>query len=144
MSHGFGSTKHPDSCSARNVAARDPCVDFISEHYAALARARFPFGVGAPSAFWLEHSHPGCVAGRPLACRNKHTGRDARLPHRQAACATISRAISRSAAVGRQRRRSDRNRELAELRWCDRILAVRQANLEANPTGAHPGKLPQH
>ena len=51
--------------------------------------------------------------------------------------------ISRSAAVDRQRRRSDRNRELAELRWCDRILAVRQANREANPTGVHPGKLPQ-
>ena len=51
--------------------------------------------------------------------------------------------ISRSAAVDRGRRRSDRNRELAELRWCDRILAVRQANREANPTGVHPGKPPQ-
>jgi len=51
--------------------------------------------------------------------------------------------LSKSAAVDRQRRRSDRNRELAELRWCDRILGVRQANHEANPTGVHPGKLPQ-
>src|SRR5882724_12876757 len=59
-------------------------------------------------------------------------------------CAPISRVLSRSAAVDPQRRRSDRSRELAELRWCDRILAVRQANREANPTDVHPGKLPQH
>jgi hypothetical protein len=54
-----------------------------------------------------------------------------------------AKRISRSAAVDRQRRRSDRNRELAELRWCDRILAVRPANREADPTGVRPGKLPQ-
>src|SRR5206468_2610336 len=50
MSHGFGSTKQSDSCSERNFAARDLCVDFMSQHYAAPARARFPFRVGAPSA----------------------------------------------------------------------------------------------
>src|SRR5205809_774131 len=75
MSQGFGSTKQPDSCSARNFAARDVCVDFISQHYAAPARARFPFGLGAPSAVW-----DGCVAGRHLACRSKRTGRSARCP----------------------------------------------------------------
>jgi len=31
MSHGFGSTKQPDSCSERKFAARDVCVDFIFE-----------------------------------------------------------------------------------------------------------------
>src|SRR5947208_12653180 len=41
MSHGFGSTKQPDSCSARNFAARDVWLDVILEDYAAPARARF-------------------------------------------------------------------------------------------------------
>src|SRR5439155_24036039 len=42
MSHGFGSTKQLDSCSARNFAARDVWVDFIAQHYAAPARAVLP------------------------------------------------------------------------------------------------------
>src|SRR5262245_47548469 len=33
MSHGFGSTKQPDSCSSRNLAARAFCVDFMAQHY---------------------------------------------------------------------------------------------------------------
>src|SRR5438876_1667062 len=42
MSHGFGSTKQLDSCSARNFAARDVWVDFIAQHYAAPASAVLP------------------------------------------------------------------------------------------------------
>ena len=40
-----------------------------------------------------EHSHLGCGAGGHPACRGKlSTRRDARLPHRQDACATGQRA----------------------------------------------------
>src|SRR6266699_5527566 len=42
MSHGFGSTKQPDSCSARNFAARDVWVDFIAQHYASPASVVLP------------------------------------------------------------------------------------------------------
>ena len=52
-------------------------------------------------------------------------------------------SVSRYAAVDRQRHKSDRNREWAELRWYDRILAVRRASREANPIAARPGKPPQ-
>ena len=52
--------------------------------------------------------------------------------------------FSRALAAGRERRRSDRNRELAKLRLYDRILAVRQANPEANPNCVRPDKLLRH
>jgi hypothetical protein len=40
MSHGFGSTKHPDSCIARNLAATAFRIDDISQRYAAHVSAR--------------------------------------------------------------------------------------------------------
>src|SRR6516164_3552096 len=33
MSHGFGITKQPDSCSERNFAVRDVCVDLMLQPY---------------------------------------------------------------------------------------------------------------
>src|SRR5947209_14108578 len=33
MSHGFGTTKQPDACSARKVAAADFCVDPMAQQY---------------------------------------------------------------------------------------------------------------
>src|SRR5438552_17197237 len=33
MSHGFGSTKQPDACSARKVAAADFCIDPMAQQY---------------------------------------------------------------------------------------------------------------
>jgi hypothetical protein len=139
--------------------------------YAASKRARF-FSGSILSAEGAAHTKPGAspqefeIGRKKKRCKRVSVGRtnairmrgEARLQRLASLTAmnpgTLSQAIieccalganrlSRSAAMDRQRRRSDRNRELAELRWCDRILAVRQANREANPIGVRPGKLPQ-
>src|SRR5439155_20393450 len=40
ISHGFGSTKQPDSCIVRNFEAARFCVDLIRQDYAAQVRTR--------------------------------------------------------------------------------------------------------
>jgi phosphoribosylanthranilate isomerase len=56
----------------------------LAESYEVVRLKMHPEVAGAK-----EHSHLGCGAGGHLACRGKSsTRRDARLPHRQDACAT--------------------------------------------------------
>src|SRR5438046_9364203 len=97
---------------SRNFAATEICGELISRHYTCSDERATP-----RLPFWRQRT----TRARRLLI----------FPAR----------LSKSVAAGRQRRRSDRYRELAEPRCCDRILAARPADLEVDPTRVHRGKL---
>src|SRR6266487_3393867 len=118
MSHGFGSTKHPDSCIFLNFAVTEVCfAEVISRTYAALAHAR-------------EWNGKRCAW--PTICLS---------PRR--ITSSLHQHLSKFAVTDRRSRKPDRYPALAQLRCCDRRSVVRPVIPEADPSCVLRDKLRQ-
>src|SRR5258707_14295793 len=118
MSHGFGSTKHPDSCIFLNFSVTEVCfAEVISRTYAVLAHTR-------------EWNGKRCAC--PTICSS---------PRR--ITSSMHQRLSKFAVTGLRLRRSDRSPASAKPRCYDLPLVVRPENPEGYPTHVRPAMLPR-
>jgi hypothetical protein len=155
MSHGFGRTKHPDSCIARNAATTEVCfgeviskILYCSNLSASLLRwnlhhiwvaSLFAREEGRMRISVTPHLHP--LPLRKGERRDRRIGRCEELDESNIFISVTQRWISRCAATDLSFHKSGRYPGVAKPRCCDRLSGARPGDPEANPTGDRRDKL---